>query len=57
MGRTGTFIAVDWLMQEARVNKTIDIFSTILRLREYRVSMVQSEVILIVKNIIALLVM
>lgn len=44
VGRTGTFIAVDWLMQEARVQKEIDIFSTVLRMRECRVSMVQSDV-------------
>ncbi|XP_046436955.1 uncharacterized protein LOC124188395 isoform X2 [Daphnia pulex] len=43
VGRTGTFIAVDWLMQEARVEKEIDIFSTILRMRECRLNMVQSE--------------
>ena len=45
MGRTGTLIAIDWLMQESRVAKEIDIFSTVLRMRECRVSMVQSEVI------------
>lgn len=44
VGRTGTFIAVDWLMQEARVQKEIDIFSTVLRMRECRINMVQSEV-------------
>ena len=32
-------------MQEARVSKEIDIFSTVLKMRECRVSMVQSEVI------------
>ena len=45
VGRTGTFIVVDWMMQEARVSKEIDIFSTVLKMRECRVSMVQSEVI------------
>ena len=44
VGRTGTFIVVDWMMQEARVSKEIDIFSTVLRMRDCRVSMVQSEV-------------
>lgn len=43
VGRTGTFIAVDWLMQAARVQKEIDIFSTVLRMRECRINMVQSE--------------
>ena len=44
MGRTGTYIAVDWLMQEARCCKEIDVLSVVLRMRECRISMVQTEV-------------
>lgn len=29
VGRTGTLIAVDWLMQECRASKVIDVFSTV----------------------------
>lgn len=34
-------------MQAARVQKEIDIFSTVLRMRECRINMVQSEVSLV----------
>ena len=44
VGRTGTFIVVDWLMQEINIRDEIDIFSTILRVRNYRMKLVQSEV-------------
>ena len=45
VGRTGTFIAIDMLMDKLRwfgMNTEIDIFSTVQHIRSYRGSMVQS---------------
>jgi len=45
VGRTGTFIAIDMLMDKLRwfgMNTEIDIFSTVQHIRNYRMSMVQS---------------
>lgn len=44
VGRTGTYIAVDWLMQQVRASKEIDVFDTVYRMRQCRVSMVQNPV-------------
>ncbi|VDI37498.1 receptor-type tyrosine-protein phosphatase beta [Mytilus galloprovincialis] len=44
VGRTGTFIVMDILMQEIRSKCThVDIFGTILNMRNYRLNMVQTE--------------
>ena len=46
VGRTGTLIAVDILLQHISENKNkkVDIFGTVFKLREQRVNMVQTEV-------------
>ncbi|XP_052089209.1 receptor-type tyrosine-protein phosphatase beta-like [Mytilus californianus] len=44
VGRTGTFIVMDILLQELRSGRQeVDIFGTILKLRNNRVNMVQTE--------------
>lgn len=43
VGRTGTLIALDILLQTIRDNKDIDIFGTVMNLRRQRMRMVQSE--------------
>jgi protein-tyrosine phosphatase len=44
VGRTGTLIAVDILVQHVRENKQLDVFNTVLKLRQQRINMVQTEV-------------
>ncbi|XP_052241030.1 tyrosine-protein phosphatase 10D-like [Dreissena polymorpha] len=43
VGRTGTFIAVDHLLQHIRDHDEIDIFQVVLEMREHRCQMVQTE--------------
>lgn len=43
VGRTGTFIAVDRLLQHIRDHDDVDVYSTILDMRNYRCNMVQTE--------------
>ncbi|CAH1980358.1 unnamed protein product [Acanthoscelides obtectus] len=43
VGRTGTFIATDILLQKANDGKQIDVFETVMELREQRTLMVQTE--------------
>lgn len=43
VGRTGTFIAVDHLLQMIRKNDEIDVFGQVMEMRKYRASMVQTE--------------
>ncbi|XP_059480818.1 receptor-type tyrosine-protein phosphatase eta-like isoform X2 [Neocloeon triangulifer] len=43
VGRTGTLIALDMLLQEIRANREINIFDKILQLRYQRINMVQTE--------------
>lgn len=45
VGRTGTFIAVDYLMQHVRTSDVIDIYSYVMKMRNNRPNMVQTEVI------------
>jgi len=47
VGRTGTLIAVDILLQHICENKKVDIFGTVFKLRKQRVNMVQTEVSLL----------
>ncbi|XP_055950621.1 receptor-type tyrosine-protein phosphatase F-like [Argiope bruennichi] len=42
VGRTGTFIAVDRLMQHLQSNDEIDIYNTVLEMRRYRPHMVHT---------------
>nr|XP_022293294.1 phosphatidylinositol phosphatase PTPRQ-like isoform X3 [Crassostrea virginica] len=43
VGRTGTFIAVDYLMQFVRTSDVIDIYSYVMKMRNNRPNMVQTE--------------
>ncbi|KAM7165888.1 receptor-type tyrosine-protein phosphatase mu-like isoform 1-T1 [Macrochelys suwanniensis] len=43
IGRTGTFIALDILLKMARAEGSVDVFRCVQRLREQRVSMVQTK--------------
>jgi protein tyrosine phosphatase len=53
VGRTGTFIALDTLLEQAAVEDTVDIFGTVLNMRKDRASMIQTDVRLIVNNTIS----
>ena len=44
VGRTGTFICVDHLLQHIQDYDGIDIFGMVLEMRQYRCNMVQTEV-------------
>lgn len=44
MGRTGTFIALDRLLQHIRDHEFVDILGLVADMRSYRMSMVQTEV-------------
>lgn len=43
IGRSGTFIALDYLMEEARHTGTVDVFGCVNRMRKARLNMVQIE--------------
>ncbi|XP_015605731.1 receptor-type tyrosine-protein phosphatase eta [Cephus cinctus] len=43
IGRTGTLIALDILLQSIRDNRKLDVFGTVYRLRRCRINMVQRE--------------
>ncbi|KFR17090.1 Receptor-type tyrosine-protein phosphatase kappa, partial [Opisthocomus hoazin] len=43
IGRTGTFIALDFLLKMGKAAGKVDVFHCVQRLREQRVSMVQTE--------------
>uniref|UniRef100_A0A8C8B8N4 protein-tyrosine-phosphatase n=1 Tax=Otus sunia TaxID=257818 RepID=A0A8C8B8N4_9STRI len=44
IGRTGTFIALDFLLKMGKAEGKVDVFQCVQRLREQRVSMVQTKV-------------
>ncbi len=44
VGRTGTYIAADYLLQQAKVEGAVDIYDCVKELREQRQSMVQVPV-------------
>lgn len=44
VGRTGTFIALDRLMQHIREHEFVDILGMVSEMRSHRLSMVQTEV-------------
>ena len=48
VGRTGTLIAIDILLQHISENKKVDIFGTVFKLRKQRTNMVQTEVRIII---------
>ncbi|KAK0159358.1 hypothetical protein PV328_010243 [Microctonus aethiopoides] len=43
IGRTGTLIAIDILLQYIKENRKLDVFGTVYRLRHHRINMVQRE--------------
>uniref|UniRef100_A0A8C0FUA9 protein-tyrosine-phosphatase n=1 Tax=Bubo bubo TaxID=30461 RepID=A0A8C0FUA9_BUBBB len=43
IGRTGTFIALDFLLKMGKAEGKVDVFQCVQRLREQRVSMVQTK--------------
>ncbi|KAL4233316.1 hypothetical protein ACF0H5_007998 [Mactra antiquata] len=43
VGRSGTFVVLDRLLQHIKIQETVDIFSTVAELRKERVWMVQTE--------------
>ncbi|XP_017760243.1 PREDICTED: receptor-type tyrosine-protein phosphatase F [Eufriesea mexicana] len=43
IGRTGTLIAIDIILQHLRDNRKLDVFGTVYRLRHHRINMVQKE--------------
>ncbi|XP_014484080.1 PREDICTED: tyrosine-protein phosphatase 10D isoform X2 [Dinoponera quadriceps] len=43
IGRTGTLISIDILLQHLRDNKKLDVFGIVYRLRYHRINMVQRE--------------
>ncbi|XP_056016876.1 receptor-type tyrosine-protein phosphatase H-like [Ostrea edulis] len=43
VGRTGTYIAVDYLMQHVRTSDVIDIYNLVMKMRNNRPNMVQTE--------------
>ena len=45
VGRTGTLIAVDYLLQHLKENLHVDIFGLVYQLRTQRMNMVQTEVL------------
>ncbi len=44
VGRTGTYIAADYLLQQAKAEGSVDIYDCVKELREQRQSMVQVPV-------------
>ena len=44
VGRTGTYIAIDNLLDQANKEQRLDVFTTVNKLREQRAHMVQSLV-------------
>ena len=43
MGRTGTFIAIDYLLDQAKVEGQVDIYHCVQSMRAKRVNMVQTQ--------------
>lgn len=44
VGRTGTYIACDMLLRQLQEGTTLNVFKTVLKLREQRTNMVQTLV-------------
>ena len=44
VGRTGTLIALDILLQRIKARQPVDVFGVVMKLRQQRLFMVQSQV-------------
>ncbi|ESO87553.1 hypothetical protein LOTGIDRAFT_127558 [Lottia gigantea] len=44
IGRTGTYLALDYLIQQAQAENSVDIFSCVSQMRQERVNMVQTVI-------------
>lgn len=44
IGRTGTFIAIDTILHKLKKKEPIDVFRTVLSMREDRIGLVQTSV-------------
>jgi len=52
VGRTGTFIALDYLLDQAKSERRVDVYGCVCQMRNNRVNMVQTEVI-VASNILS----
>ena len=48
-GRTGTYIAIDNLIEEFHENEKVEIFNAVMKMRKNRKDMIQSSVSLLIK--------
>ena len=44
VGRTGTFIALDYLLEQAKAEGVVDVFNCVKQMRQARVNMIQTQV-------------
>ena len=44
VGRTGTFIALDYLLEQAKAEEVVDVFNCVREMRQARVNMIQTQV-------------
>ncbi len=44
IGRTGTLIALDYLIEQAKAEKAVDVFKCVNVMRKHRMDMVQTKV-------------
>lgn len=48
IGRTGTFVVLDYLLRQAKEETHIDIFNTVKQMRNERTNFVQTDVSVII---------
>jgi len=53
VGRTGTFIALDYLLDQAQAENAVDVYGCVCQMRKSRVSMVQTVVSICLVQLIA----
>ena len=49
VGRTGTFIAIDSMLEQAKQERQLDVFKFVTEMREKRIMMVQTNVSVFMK--------